>query len=197
MSRIDKVKEATIELTIKNNGYKTLSTRKIAKHAGVSVGYLYRHYKSKEALIEAIVDKHFNEFQNIISQIVKTNPNFEAIVRAYINSLFKLFEKDSMKLHFLIVIINDINFFTKINQEKSLSEKKDFLYFIYQKGIENSCIDPEKVNFIMFVSIFISLPFSYLTKFDQLKQTSLDLITKEELIESKEQLITICLDAMK
>jgi len=197
MTKIDKVKEATIELTIKNNGYKTLSTRKIAKHAGVSVGYLYRHYKSKEALIEAIVDEHFNEFQNVIRQIIKTTPDFEAIVQAYINSLFKLFEKDSMKLQFLSVIINDIDFFTEGNQEKRLNDKKDFLYSIYQKGIENRCIDPEKVNFIMFVSIFIILPFSYLTKFYQLKQTSLNLITKEELIESKEQLIMICLDAMK
>ena len=37
MSKIQNLKDATIELTIENNSYKVLSARKIAKCAGVSV----------------------------------------------------------------------------------------------------------------------------------------------------------------
>lgn len=197
MSKIKNLKDATIELTIENNGYKALSTRKIAKRAGVSVGYLYRHYKSKEALIESIVDEHFNEFKEEIRSIMTENSTFETIVEIYINQIFELFEEDSKDLQFLIVIISDSNFFLEINTKGRITEKKDFLYSLYQSGIKSGCIDEEKVNFLMFISIFIMLPFSYLRKFYQLQRASLNFISREELIESKEQLVNVCLDAIK
>jgi AcrR family transcriptional regulator len=163
----------------------------------VSVGYLYRHYKSKEALIESIVDEHFNEFKEEIRSIMTENSTFETIVEIYINQIFELFEDGSKDLQFLIVIISDSNFFLEIITKERITEKKDFLYSLYQSGIKSGCIDEEKVNFLMFISIFIMLPFSYLRKFYQLQRASLDFISRKELIESRHQLVKVCLDAIK
>jgi len=52
------VEDAAMELFIKN-GYHATSMRQIAEHAGLALGGIYNHFKSKDEIFEAIVvDKH-------------------------------------------------------------------------------------------------------------------------------------------
>lgn len=52
------VEDAALELFIRN-GYHATSMRQIAEHAGLALGGIYNHFKSKEEIFEAIVvDKH-------------------------------------------------------------------------------------------------------------------------------------------
>ena len=52
------IEDAAVELFIKN-GYHATSMREIAEHAGLALGGIYNHFKSKEEIFEAIiVDKH-------------------------------------------------------------------------------------------------------------------------------------------
>ena len=52
------VEDAAVELFIKH-GYHATSMRQIAEHAGLALGGIYNHFKSKEEIFEAIiVDKH-------------------------------------------------------------------------------------------------------------------------------------------
>jgi AcrR family transcriptional regulator len=52
------IEDAAAELFIKN-GYHATSMRQIAEHAGLALGGIYNHFKSKEEIFEAIVvDKH-------------------------------------------------------------------------------------------------------------------------------------------
>lgn len=50
------------EWIILNHGLDTLSIRNLAKHAGVSVGYLYNYFENKDALLKALID-HFYKTQ--------------------------------------------------------------------------------------------------------------------------------------
>lgn len=52
------IEDAAMELFI-NNGYHATSMRQIAEQAGLALGGIYNHFKSKEEIFEAIVvDKH-------------------------------------------------------------------------------------------------------------------------------------------
>jgi len=48
------IEDAAIELFMEN-GYHATSMRQIAKHAGLALGGIYNHFKSKEEIFEAIV----------------------------------------------------------------------------------------------------------------------------------------------
>ena len=52
------IEDAAMELFIKN-GYHATSMRQVAEQAGLALGGIYNHFKSKEEIFEAIVvDKH-------------------------------------------------------------------------------------------------------------------------------------------
>lgn len=52
--------KATAEL-LELEGYAQLSTNKIARHAGVSIGSLYQYFPSKEALVAALIEQVLEE----------------------------------------------------------------------------------------------------------------------------------------
>ena len=62
----DRIKKATYEL-LAFKGYSAVSMRDIAKRAGLVVGQLTYHYKTKDHLIESVVE----DFTNIIIEKLK------------------------------------------------------------------------------------------------------------------------------
>lgn len=50
----EKILNAALTL-FAQDGYKSTSTSKVAKHAGVSEGLIFRHFKNKEGLLQAII----------------------------------------------------------------------------------------------------------------------------------------------
>ncbi|MBS2028996.1 MAG: TetR/AcrR family transcriptional regulator [Deltaproteobacteria bacterium] len=57
---VDHVLVATARL-LENEGLHALTTNRIARVAGVSVGSLYQYFPSKEAIVEALQERHFHE----------------------------------------------------------------------------------------------------------------------------------------
>jgi AcrR family transcriptional regulator len=64
------IEDAAIELFMEN-GYHATSMRQISKHAGLALGGIYNHFKSKDEIFEAIiVDKHpYKKILPILSEI--------------------------------------------------------------------------------------------------------------------------------
>lgn len=52
----EKILDTALEL-FANDGYSAISTSKIAKQAGVSEGLIFRHFKNKKGLLDALVKK--------------------------------------------------------------------------------------------------------------------------------------------
>jgi AcrR family transcriptional regulator len=48
------------------DGYDRASTNKIAAVAGVSIGSLYQYFRSKEALVAAVIDRHMHEMMQAV-----------------------------------------------------------------------------------------------------------------------------------
>ncbi len=55
---VDDVLEATARI-ITRDGYAALTTNKIARVAGVAVGSLYQYFPTKDAVVEALQERHF------------------------------------------------------------------------------------------------------------------------------------------
>lgn len=70
----EKILEAALELFAKD-GFKTTSTNKVAKHAGVSEGLIFRHFGNKEGLLNAILKQGEEKAKVLFSNIIfETDP---------------------------------------------------------------------------------------------------------------------------
>jgi AcrR family transcriptional regulator len=70
----EKIVEAALEL-FANEGYNATPTCKIAKKAGVSEGLIFRHFKNKKGLLEAINAEAEARYRDVVSPILfETDP---------------------------------------------------------------------------------------------------------------------------
>ncbi len=70
----EKILQSALELFAKE-GYRSTSTSKVAKHAGVSEGLIFRHFGNKEGLLDAITKEGEERVKVIFADIVlETNP---------------------------------------------------------------------------------------------------------------------------
>jgi len=72
---------AALEL-FSTEGVDATSTSKIAKHAGVSEGLIFRHFKNKEGLLQAILEEGLNQGQAHFEEIAKEELPKERIRKA-------------------------------------------------------------------------------------------------------------------
>ncbi len=69
-----KILESALELFARE-GFKVTSTSKVAKHAGVSEGLIFRHFKNKEGLLDAIFKEGEARAKLLFANIVfETDP---------------------------------------------------------------------------------------------------------------------------
>lgn len=73
-----KIVDSALELFAKE-GYHATSTSKVARHAGVSEGLIFRHFKNKEGLLEAILDEGERRIKLLFVDIVMENDPKEVI----------------------------------------------------------------------------------------------------------------------
>jgi len=72
-----KIHSAAIQC-FSHNGFGNTAMQDLAKAADISVGLLYRHYKTKDELFDALVDEAITEHERMISEIESLPPQ-EAI----------------------------------------------------------------------------------------------------------------------
>ncbi len=65
----EKILRTALDLFAKE-GFKSTSTSKVAKHAGVSEGLIFRHFKNKEGLLEAIIQDGEERIKLLFAEIV-------------------------------------------------------------------------------------------------------------------------------
>lgn len=63
---VEAILEATARI-LRSEGYAGLSTNKVAKLAGVSVGSLYQYFPNKTALVTALVEQHAQSIREIVA----------------------------------------------------------------------------------------------------------------------------------
>lgn len=87
----ERILHAALELFARD-GFKTTSTSKIAKHAGVSEGLIFRHFGNKDGLLEAILKEGEERIKVIFSDII-----FESDAQALVLKTIDAFNPENMK----------------------------------------------------------------------------------------------------
>jgi len=67
---VDAILEATIQVLLQV-GKERLTTTRVAKRAGVSVGTLYQYFPNKSALLQAALRRHLDEVTDAIELVCK------------------------------------------------------------------------------------------------------------------------------
>jgi AcrR family transcriptional regulator len=85
---------------LRADGYDGLSTNRVAKKAGVSIGSLYQYFPSKESLVLALEDEHSAEMQQFLLRTVESMQGapIERVVETFIVGMLNVHEVDP-KLH--------------------------------------------------------------------------------------------------
>ena len=82
----EKILNAALEL-FSEEGFKATSTSKVAKRAGVSEGLIFRHFKNKDGLLEAIIKLGEERAKTLFADIV-----LESDPKAVLRMTFDLYE---------------------------------------------------------------------------------------------------------
>ena len=92
------LREALIEL-VSSQGYESITIRDITQRAQVGYKTFYRHYTSKEALLQTILDEIVADFQKaLLSPAAPNAPDTNTLVAVQ-------FAKDYAKLLLMIMVL--------------------------------------------------------------------------------------------
>ena len=117
------IKKAAVQC-FKNVGYEKASMRDISKHAGISVGNLYRYFPNKEALFDYIVDP-------------------------LVKSIEKKMKNPERKMPFLdINLMQENELIENIIQARMTNRDALFILFLRNKGTKYENIKKTLANFI-------------------------------------------------
>jgi len=100
-------------------GFHEAKIYKIAELAGVSVGTIYRFFKSKEELYSEVIKKKLQELQKRVERNTR-NRNPEAALKAYISTVVDFFEEER---DFFTIFMREVGSLSIIDEERfSLSQ---------------------------------------------------------------------------
>lgn len=110
------IKQSTMELIAQNGNQKTTISM-VAKHAGVSAGYLYTHFDSKEALIDALIHDTYLDVLGKLMRIGQSGKNIEEMLSEFLCSLMNIAYEDPVKAKFLTSLAHDERFIKEFVME--------------------------------------------------------------------------------
>jgi AcrR family transcriptional regulator len=154
--------QAALEL-FAQEGYNATSTSRVAKHAGVSEGLIFRHFENKEGLLQAILDEGERRMKALFVDIVmETKP--KEVIRKTIEMTGKIDKSDydfwklQFKLKWELEVSGDkkmeplkmalTNAFNKLNYDEPEMEASLILLFIDGLGsavLKGSSINADKM----------------------------------------------------
>jgi TetR/AcrR family transcriptional regulator, repressor of fatR-cypB operon len=186
--KIENVKRAAMEVFIEY-GYRGASITTIANIAGVSTGYLYRYYASKEELLNDIMKSNSEEINSEITSAVKTSTTIEKFIYNIVTSLFRLVHQDPVKAKMAATIMLDSEF-EKAASSVAYPVENIYLYFTElakkTKEIKDN-ITEDDIKLTL-----LTIPFRYM---------SIHLKEKDYLPyfqeDNAKKLINLCLNALK
>ena len=90
---VDTIIEAAAQI-LARQGWQGLNTNRIAAVAGVSIGSVYEYFANKEAVLDAIIDQHLTEGEQLLG-----NASIKAEISIQPKGLIKLIVQSYIALH--------------------------------------------------------------------------------------------------
>ena len=92
---VDALVEATEQL-LRAGGYDSVSTNRVAKRAGVSIGSLYQYFPGKEALVAAVIERRAADTRARLAQVLREHreASLEDAIRAIVKMYLGRYRED-------------------------------------------------------------------------------------------------------
>lgn len=189
-TKIEKIREAAIEMIVEY-GYMGASIASIAKRAGVSTGYMYRHYNSKEELIQELISNNFRKYDHELKEILNMQGSIYHMIEIFIRKIFTISRSEPIRAKFAATLALESG--TRFENIVKYNEKtlQPIFKHVLEKGKEENDFFKE-ISERELAIIMLSLPLIYINR-------SLgDSIKSENLTKSVEDIIVrMCLNALK
>jgi AcrR family transcriptional regulator len=95
------------------------SLEKIAKTAGVGVGTLYRHFPTRDALVEAVFRRNVDQILTEADELLATKPPGEALAEWMQRFVAYVATKRGLAAHLKSVLAEDSELFTRTHERLS------------------------------------------------------------------------------
>lgn len=159
LTKIERIRDAAMSI-IGRQGIPNCSVAAIAKEAGVSVGYLYRHYSSKEQLINDMLEIDFNLINEKISTLIADNHGIEYVVEGVVRHILSMSDTSDEKVRFLIMLLNDFSVEIDSQLKQRINDLAEELIDMVKSC---STIDPD-INAEDLYFAMIGVPMQYLSQ---------------------------------
>jgi AcrR family transcriptional regulator len=185
--KIENIKKAAMEALIEH-GYGSMSIASISEKAGVSLGYLYRFYRTKKELVTELIKSNFDGIVNYFLSSVETSETAYEAGYKTIDNLFMLANSNPLVAKFHAAVLMDSKILMKdlgenFNDIFELAEK--IIYLGKKTGEINSNVTAKEVLIVAF-----TIPFRYVSV--SLEQDSNKKFTQEEA----KRITEICMKAL-
>ena len=127
ISKIEKIREATLKV-VSTKGRNGASVAAIAAEAGVSVGYLYRYYNSKEELIGDLYETMVESVADALEEAMRGDLSMEQLSDEYFRSLYRICTDRPDRMRFMILLQNDSSYDSGGEAQKRLRKLCNMLY---------------------------------------------------------------------
>lgn len=156
-SLIERIRQASVEI-ISEKGITGSSVASIAKRAQVSAGYLYRHYPSKEDLVNDLLNDSLHTIAEKIDELIRQNDRIENIVEGIIGFILESANTNPHRIKFVIMLLNDFSIPNKPSVREQIIRIGETLI---EKGRESGSIRNE-ITVEDFYIALVGIPLQYL-----------------------------------
>lgn len=140
ISRKHSIVASALEI-IDTLGIDGLSLRELAKRQGIVEGALYKHFKSKDEILLAVIDYHARHDSKIISTIENSKKTPKESIIFFIKSFAELFESEPAMTCIMSsyeVLLEDS---AVVNRVKEIfTSRSDYLTHLVEKGQKEGSI---------------------------------------------------------
>lgn len=187
--KIESVRRAAMEIIVEYE-YRGTSIGSIAKKAGVSMGYLYRYYSSKEMLLEDLINQNLSDVKNDIATHLKKSQTIHEFFYNLISLLFRLAKEDAIRSQMVATILLDADF-DKVLSQSDLRLKEEVFEGIIKLSKETNEIREDITEDDIILTI-MTIPFRYIMM--KIKEQNYEQYFQEEHILKIEKL---CINALR
>ena len=118
----EKIQLAAMQLFVQK-GYGSTNVQEIADLAGISIGLLYRHYKTKEELFNELVEYSINGIKGV-SDLFKQDDSPKKLIMQFVDIVYKDMV-DGDELTNLLILMTQSIFSGAINHVENEIKKQD------------------------------------------------------------------------
>ncbi len=122
-------------------GIDGLSLRELAKRQGIVEGALYKHFKSKDEILLAVINYHARHDLNIMSTIENSNTTPKESIMFFIKSFAELFESEPAMTCIVSsyeVLLDDSSVVKRVKE--IFTSRSDYLTHLVEKGQKEGSI---------------------------------------------------------